>query len=284
MIKQFSPAKINLFLHILGKRDDGYHLLQSLVTFADFGDWITLTPAKAFSLQVTGPYADFTPVENNIVERAARRLAQITNNTINLSILIEKNIPVGAGLGGGSSNAAAILHALLKYWSIEIKPDILNPILLELGADVPLCFIQKTALVFGVGEIINPVSIPNNLYAVLIYPNKHCSTADIFEAYGQKFSSVLEYNLEDWNDDFLHRLKTTKNDLTSAAINNIADIQNILTVFEKQKDCIFSRMTGSGSCYFGLFKTKDAADNAAKEISNNNPQWWVNSVILNPTA
>lgn len=283
MIKEFSPAKVNLFLHVTGKQDDGYHTLESLVTFSSFGDWITVDPDKEFSLKITGPYASLTPQNNNIVERAAHRLAALTNNTLNLSITIEKNIPVGAGLGGGSSNAAAMLRALIQIWEVDLSPNMLKPLLLELGADVPLCFAQKTALISGVGEIINPLTIPKNLYAVMIYPNKHCSTADIFHTFDQGFSSSLEGSLKDWNNNFLETLKMVRNDLTFPAIKNIPDIKSILDVLNAHKDCILSRMTGSGSCCFGLFKTKSQAQDAANTLSNKNPQWWIKAVILNPT-
>ncbi len=153
--------------------------------------------------------------------------------------------------------------------------------MLELGADVPLCFAQKTALVFGVGEIIYPIKIPNKLYIVLIYPQKHCSTESIFKAYNHEFSQPIEQNLQNWNDNFLNELKNTKNDLTLPAIKNIPDIQIILDKFEAQEKCIFSRMTGSGSCCFGLFKTQQDSKDAAEKLSKENPQYWVKPVILN---
>ncbi len=282
MIKKFSPAKINLFLHVTGKTHENYHILESLVTFANFGDWITIHHGNSYQLTITGPYAEAIETDQNIITTAVNMIADHANIAPNLSITLEKNIPIGAGLGGGSSNAAAVIHALIEFLELNIDSQSLNKILLNLGADVPMCFKSKTSIIRGIGEKITPIEILKPLHAVLIFPNKHCSTADIFAQYKQPFSSPLLNLKESISDkDIFSFLKTTNNDLTNAAINNIPEIKSILVTLKSFENCILSRMTGSGSCCFGLFSTEIAAQRAAEKIQKENPHWWARAVSLN---
>ena len=148
-----APAKVNLYLHITGKREDGYHLVDSLVSFTDFGDMVTVSPAEELTLSAAGHYADGMPMDDsNLVLRMARRLQQETGCTKGAKIHIDKEIPVSAGVGGGSTDAAAAANALVKLWGVDISLERLCAIGFELGVDMPVCVNRKTVFVDGLGE------------------------------------------------------------------------------------------------------------------------------------
>lgn len=277
----FAPAKINLFLHIVGKKQDGYHLLQSLITFANFGDKIEITPADKFSFSTTGKTEHLSSNEDNLVVRAARSLAKELNIPLKLSIHLSKETPIGAGLGGGSADAAATIKGLLAYWNKEPSSQVIENILLELGADVPVCYQGGNCFVEKVGEIITPLSSLPKLPAVLVYPNEFCSTADIFENYNQPYSSPINLpdNFSNQNE-FYDFLKQQKNDLTDSACQKIPAIKNILSALQEQEGCAIARMSGSGSACFSLFETTEQSKEAAKIIQKEKPDWWVWPVLL----
>ena len=190
-VKIIAPAKINLFLHLISKREDGYHNLQSLVTFANFGDTITITPNNEFKFSFESTSENMPTNENNLVICAANLLADALHKDLNLAIHLTKNIPIGAGLGGGSSDAAATIKGLLRFWNEDINQEELDNILLDLGADVPACYYAQPCYFEGIGEIIKPVQSLPTLHAVIIHPNKHCSTKEIFEKYDSNFSNAM---------------------------------------------------------------------------------------------
>ncbi len=281
IISLIAPAKVNLFLHVTGKREDGYHELQSLVAFANFGDKITITPAERFSFSFDSTSKNMPTDESNIIICAANLLAAELNKNLNCHIHLTKSIPIGAGLGGGSSDAAAVIEGLLKFWKADIGKDQLDKILIELGADVPVCFYKNPCYFEGVGEIITPIKALPSLPALLIYPNTHCSTQDIFKSYNVNFSKNI--NLPKNFDDektFLEFLRTQRNDLTNTALEKISDIKDILNALDSQENCLLSRMSGSGSACFGLFSSAKEAHNAALKIQEENSSWWVQAVTL----
>ncbi len=282
LISITAPAKLNLFLHITGKRNNGYHDLQSLVTFADFGDQITITPAEEFMFSFDSTSDNFPIDENNIIICAANLLGELLHKDLNCHIHLTKNIPIGAGLGGGSSDAAATIEGLSKFWNADILQDQLDKILIELGADVPACFYKKACYFEGIGEIIKPISALPTLHAVIIYPNKHCSTKEIFESYVPEFSENILLLPEKFEteQDFLDFLHLQKNDLTNAAIEKIPDIKDIIDTLEKDNDCLLTRMSGSGSACFGLFDNRESAHDTAHKIKHKNPEWWVQATAL----
>lgn len=276
-----APAKLNLFLHVIGKDHHSYHLLQSLVTFADFGDVITLTPSDKYSIDVKGESSSNISYQDNLVTKAIQGLEELTGDKFNFHITLEKNIPSGAGLGGGSSDAAAVVKALLDIKNITLDNQTLLPFLTTLGADVPICFAQKTSFVEGIGEKITPVKTNEALYAVLVHPKQHSDTAEIFKSFKQNFSNPVDINEKQNITNMLSFIKNKKNDLTDAAVSNTLAINGVLTVLQSQSDCVLTRMTGSGSCCFGLFPNNETAQKSAEEIQLEHPEWWVKKTTLN---
>lgn len=276
-----APAKVNLFLHVTRKRSNGYHDLQSLVAFSDFGDTITITPAKEFSFSFDSTSDHLPTNENNIIICAANSLADALEKDLNCHIHLTKNIPIGAGLGGGSSDAAATIDGLLQFWETDINQYILDKILIELGADVPACFYKKPCYFEDIGEIIKPVTAFPALHAILIYPNKHCATKDIFKNYKSEFSKKIELpNVFNNQESLFKFLRRQKNDLTEAARKEIPDIKDMLMQLGNDDNCLLTRMSGSGSACFGLYDSEESAHHATHLIHDKNPDWWVRQVKL----
>lgn len=275
IIKIYAPAKINLTLNVTGKREDGYHLLHSLTCFSDFGDEVIIEPHPTFKFSMQSDIDDVPTDENNLSVQAAQKLSGMTNKPLNCHIHLDKNIPMGAGLGGGSSDAASTVKALLKFWNIGLDKDTLNNLLLSLGADVPVCYYTKPCFFSGIGEIIEPVNALPNMHLVLIYPNISTSTPAVFQNLNiQNYSSINNHAIT------LDDIKIGKNDLTDAAIKTTPIIKDVLEEILKTNDCIISRMTGSGSCCFGIYETKAQADKAAQAIQKERPDWWVRPVSI----
>lgn len=285
----FAPAKINLFLHITGKRHDGYHLLDSLVAFADVGDQIVITPADEFSFEVSGPYAkafdahslDAGKNSANLVVQAAWMMARLFKKPLNVKAHLVKNLPLGAGLGGGSSDAAAMLWGLMEYWALKQAPVNIAKETLALGADVPVCLSCVSTRMRGVGEILSPMQGFPEIPIVLIYPGKPASTARIFARYHNRYKEDLFMpDHFDHADQLCEFLKTTENDLYKAALDEVPEIENAINALRLQSGCMIARMSGSGSACFGLFEDKESAGLACAEIAKANPDWWVKSGFL----
>ncbi|MDH3738921.1 MAG: 4-(cytidine 5'-diphospho)-2-C-methyl-D-erythritol kinase, partial [Alphaproteobacteria bacterium] len=184
MLREAAPAKINLYLHIVDREPGGMHLIDSLVVFAEFGDVVTVSPGADIALTRSGPMAgDLPPVEDDLVCRAARLLAEMAGVTAGAAIHVEKNIPVASGIGGGSADAAAAIRALVRLWQIEIQPDRLSKLAQSLGADVRVCLASVPAIVGGTGEKLSPQSALVPLHAVLVNPRLAVSTAAVFATF-----------------------------------------------------------------------------------------------------
>ncbi len=281
-----APAKINLYLHVTGRRDDNYHTLDSLVAFADAGDRIRIKPARTFSFAVDGPFAraftagELDASENsvNIVVRAAYSLAGFLQREPAIDIRLTKNLPLAAGLGGGSSDAAALIWALLELWDIAPRavPG-LNDLLLSLGADVPVCMECMPARVGGIGENLKFIEGLDEMPVLLVNPGKPCPT-------GKVFARVREYGdpaPEFTGGDLIEYLKAQRNDLTEAAITVVPEIAEISELIGEQQGCLLSRMSGSGATCFGLFADEMSALDAAEKILKAHPNWWVRAGMLN---
>lgn len=269
----FAPAKINLTLHVTGQRSDGYHLLDSLVVFADFGDRLTVRKAKDLTLQITGPMAaGLSSGEDNLVLRAAR-LAGVTDAAITL----DKQLPAAAGIGGGSADAAATLRALRVSHGAEFPRQ---EDLLELGADVPICLRAKSLRMRGIGERIEVVPTLPALPAVLLNPGVPVHTPAAFRALTSKngspmpdvpvFSGVA--GCVDW-------LAHCRNDLQAPALGLCSQIGDCLEALSDQ-NALLTRMSGSGATCFGIFETIEAAERAGKALKESHSQWWVKAVTL----
>ncbi len=255
MKKILAPAKINLYLHVTGKRPDGYHLLDSLMVSTKLYDVIEVFPANTLELEVTGDFANASGENNdNIVIKAANALALAANIKPAAKIKLQKNIPVGAGLGGGSADAAATLKLLNEFWDIGYSLDKLSAIGLSLGADVPFCVYNQAAIVSGIGEVIKPVSI-SPLHVLLVNPNQHLSTKDVFTHKPINFSKEAG-EIPSEAKAFIDFLKSCKNDLEANAAELVPQIAYVFSVIEKQRGCLFSRMSGSGATCFGLFNNE----------------------------
>lgn len=287
----FAPAKINLYLHVTGKREDGYHLLDSMMAFADVGDSVTITPADRLSLAVTGHYAEHLQQESyNIVLKAAELLAFKLAVQPNVAIHLKKELPVAAGLGGGSSDAATALLLLAKMWDAHITPEALTDIGLKLGADVPVCLKRQAAFVSGIGDTISIIDPFPTLNAVLVNPNVALSTAAVFNArqhvseIGQLSNSIsMVHNGETHNfsqQSLLTYICERRNDLEPAAKGLAPVIHDCLEQIAQTEGCVFSRMSGSGSTCFGLYSDALAAEEAATALHQQFPDWWVKPTTI----
>lgn len=288
IVTAFAPAKINLFLHIVGRREDGRHGLESIFAFADVGDRLSIAPAVEFSLSLSGPFADDlgdSDAGDNLVMQAARKLAaRLGPAAFPVALELEKNLPVAAGIGGGSADAAAALCGLSKIWDSHLPEEELQELALELGADVPACLVAVTARVTGIGENIEaaPAST-GQFYAVLANPDVRLSTAAVFERY-RAISGGFSKPLEQWPDsgtaDILDALADCRNDLSEAAMAEAPVIGDVLGALEKQQNCRLARMSGSGATCFALFDDPAAAGRAARSLSEDRPEWWVKAATL----
>ncbi len=266
-----APAKLNLFLHVTGKQADGYHTLQSLVCFTSLADELTFAPASTFSLKITGPFAGCVSIDDNLVLRAARALS----STKSARITLTKNIPVGAGLGGGSSDAATTLLALNKLWKLNKPIGELEKIARTLGSDVPVCLRHTPQLMEGTGHSLTPARIPKNLAAVLVYPNQPLSTKEVYancipSLRGGSASEAIH------ND----QISKMHNDLEPAAFKLMPQLSDILNTIRSTKHCKFARMSGSGSTCFGLYESIKEATQAARDLQTKLPNCWVKAVSL----
>ncbi|SIS59044.1 4-diphosphocytidyl-2-C-methyl-D-erythritol kinase [Roseivivax lentus] len=273
MIEERAPAKINLTLHVTGQRPDGYHLLDSLVVFAALGDMVRVEEAETLSLAVTGLMAAGVPDgEDNLVLQAARFLDPVRG----ARIVLEKHLPSAAGIGGGSSDAAATLRALSALWGVPLPRNCLS-----LGADVPMCLAPGAQRVSGIGEGALPLSGLPSLPAVLVNPGLSVPTPDVFAALKEKNHPPMPARLPALGDfgALTRFLDTTRNDLTAPAS---AQAPEIGTVLEALEDARIARMSGSGATCFGLYPDAAAARAAATRIGEAHPDWWVADTTLNP--
>lgn len=270
LLRQRAHAKINLALHIIGRRGDGYHELDSIVAFADVADVLTISPAAQLAIGLSGPFAkELASGDENIVLKAWRLLADFAGTVSPVAFHLEKNLPVAAGIGGGSADAAAALRGLVQYFNLSISPPELHKLALELGADVPVCLIQKTCRMRGIGEIISPVHIKLPPAIVLVNPRIPSPTSKVFDALGLTRGQSFAAAIEDLND-----FKNWRNDLTAAAAKIHPEISQVIDVLKSQPGISCARMSGSGATCFGLEESPERAEAIAKAISMSHPGWW----------
>ena len=280
-VTQSAPAKINLALHITGRRSDGYHELQTLAVFADCGERIVAEQADDLRLQIKGPFAASVPHdETNFVIAAARIFFLTESFGDKLLLNLKKTIPVGAGLGGGSSDAAATFHALNRYFKTGLDDRELAGLGKDLGADVPMCVYGKALRARGIGEVIEPLPAVPPLPLVLVWPGKPVATASVFSG----LHNVSNEPLPDLPqslpsvDDAAAYLAGTRNDLLDAAIGIEPVIADALDALAATDRCLLVRMSGSGSACFGLYPSRADADAAGRAIGAAHPGWWVRAL------
>ncbi len=274
-IKKTARAKINLCLHITGQRDDGYHLLDSVVALAEFGDVLTFEPADSVSLSVDGPFAaGLAGSEDNLILKSARCFTAATGCAIRL----HKTLPVASGIGGGSADAAAAIHGLAEHWQLPL-PDADTQ--LSLGADVAVCVQGTATRMRGIGEELMPISGMPDLHVVLVNPGVAVATRQVFHALATKENSALiEPPVSPFSEsDFIDWLALNRNDLEPAAIQIAPVIGNVLAALNAS-GARLARMSGSGATCFGIFETQKAAGIAAKTLVSAHPDWWVQPTVL----
>lgn len=282
---ELARAKVNLTLEIRGKRADGYHELESLVLFADFGDRLEYRAGEPFSFTIEGPFAAGLETGGNLVERAAFAYAQQHGSSEpSGAFRLIKNIPVAAGLGGGSADAAAAFRLLAAARGAGDSLDALLPAARSIGADVPCCLFSRAAIMTGIGEVLHPLAPIAPLPAVLVNPMLPLATRDVFAAleaaplteappapHLPKLAGI---------PDVVAYARQRVNHLESPARRLLPVIGDILAVLDAAPGALLARLSGSGPTCYGIFTNHDDANAAAASIGQEYPGWWVQPVIL----
>jgi 4-diphosphocytidyl-2-C-methyl-D-erythritol kinase len=282
---EFAPAKINLSLSVLGRRADGYHLLESLVLFARLHDRLTFKPGGPLELVVRGPNADAAGAgADNLVLRAAQALGDEVPRLKLGRFTLTKNLPVAAGVGGGSSDAAAALRLLARTNRIARDDKRLLKVAPRIGADVPVCLDPRPRLMWGIGEILSPPLALPRLPAVLVNPGVAVATKDVFAALnrprGRAPRLAKPPAIPREREALVRWLAEQGNDLEAPAITLQPMIARVLAALRNQPGCALARMSGSGATCFGLFASSRAAAAAARRIVAERPSWWVRPTVL----
>ncbi|MEO1949619.1 4-(cytidine 5'-diphospho)-2-C-methyl-D-erythritol kinase [Thioclava sp.] len=275
IIDAFAPAKINLTLHVIGQRADGYHLLDSLVAFGPMGDRLVLRESDALSLSVAGPEAAGVPADpSNLVLKAASLLSRPAGQ--GAEIHLDKHLPPASGIGGGSSDAAAALRGLAALWGQPLPAETAR-----LGADVPMCLTPQPQRVRGIGETLDPVALPP-LPALLVNPRVEVPTPAIFKGLDSKDNPPMPEALPTFTGapDCIDWLATQRNDLQAPAIASAPVIGEVLDGLMMLPGCRLARMSGSGATCFALFETLDGAQAAEAMLAQRRPDWWRASGML----
>ena len=281
-----APAKVNLTLRVLGRRADGYHDIESLVAFADVGDRLTLAPGNALTLTVVGPGAAQTGAEaDNLVTKAANALTARVPGLRAGAFRLEKNLPVAAGLGGGSADAAAALRLLAQANAIAPDDPRLRDAARATGADVPVCLDPRSRFMRGIGEILSePLPLPR-LHALLVNPGVAVPTKRVFSGWKPSAKASLpavraalpkmrnEEQLLDW-------LASEANDLEASAIALAPAIAEVLALLRAAAGCRLARMSGSGATCFALFSSDVESAAAGKKLRTQFPDWWISATVL----
>ncbi len=264
---------INLTLHVTGQRDDGYHLLDSLVMFADIGDVVTVSDAAGLTLAVSGPEAESVPAGgDNSVLQATRFIGQD-----GLALGLVKNLPTAAGIGGGTADAAAALRAVSEFRGITVPDNVL-----PLGADVPVCLRARATRMSGIGEVLADVPKLPKVWAVLVNPRMAVSTPAVFAALEKRDNAEMPAVIPAFGTacDMADWLGKQRNDLEAAAVKVQPVVADVLAQLKAVRGQMLVRMSGSGATCFALFETAELAKVAADDVAAARPDWWVQSTCL----
>lgn len=282
MLQNIAPAKVNLFLHLTDKLDNGYHLIESVMVFVNYGDEISIKDSDSFNFSTTGEYSSEIPSDGeNIAVKTLDLLLEASGKKERpkLDIELKKNLPVGAGIGGGSADAALLMKLINEKCNLGYSIEELQDIGIKAGADIPVCLSCSSSFVSGTGEKVATLKNFPKRDIVLINPNKVLLTKDVFKIGTEKFSLPIKdkfYSLyEESNANILDFIKEQRNDLEKAAKSLIPEITEITDILNSQSGCIFARMSGSGATCFGIFENKEASNNALNNIRSLYPNWWV---------
>lgn len=271
-VSETARAKLNLCLHVTGRRDDGYHLLDSLVVFADVADRVEAAPGPGLSLRVTGPEGMGLAAEpDNLVLRAARAMG-----VTDAALVLDKQLPVASGIGGGSADAAATLHALARLTGRPLPSD---AEVLRLGADVPVCLAGRPARMTGIGEGLTPLPPLPALWVVLVNPRVAVPTPQVFAALTRRDNPPLPDlppSALASAEAFTSWLTShTRNDLVPPARSVAPLLIEVQSALSATPACLLARMSGSGGTHFGLYASAEAAETAARSLAAAYPGWWI---------
>ncbi|HEY4266437.1 MAG TPA: 4-(cytidine 5'-diphospho)-2-C-methyl-D-erythritol kinase [Micropepsaceae bacterium] len=285
-MRLFAPAKINLFLHAGEKRADGYHALESLVAFAQIGDRLDIGAASTLTLDVSGPFANrLVRNDDNLVLRAARALAANASGAQRgAHIALEKNLPVAAGLGGGSADAAAALRGLNAYWNLGLAESALLEIAATLGSDVPACLLSRTCWMEGRGEHVREMPPMPQFPLILINPGVLVPTGAIFAGLNARtgIGAIEPPGTMQSVWDLVAYLADAANDLEAPASRYAPLIEDVLAALDREPGCVLAQMSGSGATCFGLFEQEQFALGAAERIAQDHREWWVRATRIAP--
>jgi len=282
-VAEAAPAKLNLYLHVLGKRPDGYHLLDSLVAFAAVHDTVSVEPAADLSLTINGPFGAMLAADGeNLVLRAATSLAAFAGVESSARIRLTKRLPVASGIGGGSADAAATLRALVKLWKLDLAASDIGALALDLGADVPVCLHGQAAYMGGIGEQLVPVDRLPAAGLVLVNPGVAVSTAKVFShpACGRSPGGRFDNGVPEEAAALAGLLKTRTNDLAAPAADITPEIGEAVDALAGSDGCLLARMSGSGATCFGIYADGKRSAVAARKIARAHPSWWVQDTSL----
>jgi 4-diphosphocytidyl-2-C-methyl-D-erythritol kinase len=289
VLTERARAKVNLTLHVKGRRADGYHDLDSLVVFADCADTLTLMPASALALRVSGPRAaECGNLNDNLILKAARALSERVSGLATGTFDLDKHLPAAAGIGGGSADAAAALRLLAQTNGLGLDDPRVVEAARATGADVPVCLRSSACVMRGVGERLSGVSMPP-LPGVLINPGVPVATKDVFAALalkpGDPFGPDRRAAQTNWPHttsaaDWVRAITSGRNDLEPPALRIQPVIGDVLAALAASDGCLLARMSGSGATCFGLFRDDVAVRDAARKIGGRAPRWWVVATTL----
>ena len=267
---ELARAKVNLCLHVIGQREDGMHLLDSIVVFPAVGDVLEASAADNLTLKIDGPFGSGLDAgDGNLVTRAARTLGDK-----GAALRLRKNLPVASGIGGGSADAAASIRLLTDMWDVDV-PSLEK--LTDLGADVPVCMAQAPTRMSGIGEKLVALPAMPNFWIVLANAGQGVETGAVFGAMKSRDNAGLSDIPESFQtvDNLFDYLRAQRNDMQAAAIEKCPIIADVLAAISATRNCALSRMSGSGGTCFGLFESEVDAVSAANEVRQSNPNWWV---------
>jgi 4-diphosphocytidyl-2-C-methyl-D-erythritol kinase len=277
VVREFAPAKINLFLHAGARRADGYHDLQSLVVFAKAGDALAFEAADGFSLTLDGPFsAGLSSDPDNLVLKAARALAGEADHRGGARITLTKNLPIASGIGGGSADAAAALRGLNALWGLGLAPADLLHLAERIGSDVPVCVESAPAFMEGRGEKVTALETICEVAMVLVNPGVAVPTGKVFSALERRSGAGLPPPPAlGGMGELIAYLKTTRNDLEPPARAIAPEVGHVLDALSAAPGTLLARMSGSGATCFALFADDSMARDAARTVSARQPGWWV---------
>jgi 4-diphosphocytidyl-2-C-methyl-D-erythritol kinase len=276
--QDLARAKVNLFLHVLGRRPDGRHTLESLAVFPDIGDVLTAEPGPLRSLSLDGPFAiDLGSGADNLAMRAVQALGAELGETAGIALRLEKRLPIASGIGGGSADAAAALRLAMRLWGRAPDGPTLRRIALDLGADVPVCLSSAPAVMGGIGEALSAPPLMPAFWLVLANPLRGLSTAEVFGALERRSNPPAGRIPAGFADvgALAGWLAVQRNDLEASARGLLPAIGAVLGALRWAPGCRLARMSGSGATCFGIFATEAEAVAAAAAIRAAEARWWV---------